>query len=332
MIEQVYLHIGLHKTGSTTIQEFLGNNVDRLLELGYLYPTHNLPRHHQLVTSITSGKPTKGRMTWDWVWKVANKSEARNLILSSEAFEKFNSDDQFQVLKRKLNGIPTKVIIYVREQTARIESIYTQLLKSGKEHRQLADVLADEKDRARILENNNLLRRFQIWNQHFDVSDIAIRPVEKSQIADLTHDILYQCNINDFSKFSTVQAMNTKPSLNQLKILYRLNNFLNKNQGSQSRQEKLKNFTKLKGHLKHFHQNNPNKESFRLMPYELAMDIREHFMESNQALAKFYPNLPATLFQDEITKYTHVNLDSPVDNSEEIVELLIHFMATDLVR
>jgi len=42
MIEAIYLHIGPHKTGSTTIQELLGKNANILKAYGYLYPSFKI--------------------------------------------------------------------------------------------------------------------------------------------------------------------------------------------------------------------------------------------------------------------------------------------------
>ena len=38
MFETLYLHIGIEKTGTTSIQKSLDQNRDSLLELGYYYP------------------------------------------------------------------------------------------------------------------------------------------------------------------------------------------------------------------------------------------------------------------------------------------------------
>ncbi len=56
----VYLHIGIPKTGTTSIQSFLFNNRDQLLEAGILYPLTRRSEqcltgaygHHKLSDSI----------------------------------------------------------------------------------------------------------------------------------------------------------------------------------------------------------------------------------------------------------------------------------------
>jgi len=54
-MKTVYLHIGLHKTGTSTIQFFLANNREKLAELGYLYPFKQVA-HHNLAYLIGDKK------------------------------------------------------------------------------------------------------------------------------------------------------------------------------------------------------------------------------------------------------------------------------------
>jgi hypothetical protein len=38
MIKKIFVHIGVHKTGSTSIQQMLGRNREILIKHGFLYP------------------------------------------------------------------------------------------------------------------------------------------------------------------------------------------------------------------------------------------------------------------------------------------------------
>ena len=45
MIKYIFLHIGLHKTGSSSIQKSLAGSAGFLERIGYLYPVFRTGRH-----------------------------------------------------------------------------------------------------------------------------------------------------------------------------------------------------------------------------------------------------------------------------------------------
>lgn len=54
--EVAYIHIGLHKTGTSTIQKFLFDHRSSLAECGYLYPSIN-KNHGGDLYSLFSSSP-----------------------------------------------------------------------------------------------------------------------------------------------------------------------------------------------------------------------------------------------------------------------------------
>lgn len=87
---KLYIHVGPHKTGTTTIQRGLVSNKAALQDMGYHFPDvcFNYNGHHNLVNDLTGSDDFK-----DWLGGLPEIAEyARSyddhMILSSEAFDK----------------------------------------------------------------------------------------------------------------------------------------------------------------------------------------------------------------------------------------------------
>jgi hypothetical protein len=127
----VYLHIGLHKTGTSSIQAFLKKNKPALHRLGYLYPKAGWTAggHHNLAYELLGKKRfshTAGRLA-DLAPEIEREP---NAILSSEEFE-FLELAEVRRLREALGGREAKVIVYLRRQDALIASTYAQQVKMG---------------------------------------------------------------------------------------------------------------------------------------------------------------------------------------------------------
>ncbi|NES69225.1 MAG: hypothetical protein F6K24_30340, partial [Okeania sp. SIO2D1] len=136
----IYLHIGLNKAGSTSLQHFLANNRDIFLSHGYLYPItgtlNNHRNHHNLAWCFpnkfqnynSNYNPKLG--TWDDLFEEINHSVADKIIISSEFFNTFD-ELKISQLKLKLNKFNIKIIVYIRRQDLRIKSMYKQGVKGN---------------------------------------------------------------------------------------------------------------------------------------------------------------------------------------------------------
>jgi hypothetical protein len=86
----VYLHIGTHKTGTSSIQNFLLNNQEYLRERGFLYPTAGRPKifsdgHHNLFWALSNHKnydPNVG--AWEELISEIDSSQFQKIIVTSE--------------------------------------------------------------------------------------------------------------------------------------------------------------------------------------------------------------------------------------------------------
>ncbi len=148
---KLYLHIGMPKTGTTYIQNFLRLNNEVLKSEGYVYPDFGVRfdaigvnrNGHFLVSAIKdeNGKRLKEKeleIENECFDKLFNLFEAfPNVILSEESI--WNSGERkrgkkfWNNLKSKLDsrGIELKVIVYLRRQDLFIQSFWAQHVKGS---------------------------------------------------------------------------------------------------------------------------------------------------------------------------------------------------------
>jgi hypothetical protein len=134
--KRIFLHCGLHKTGTTSLQRFLHSNRSLLTDSGYAYPKSGLfsYAHHNLAWELVDDErfsASRGNIA-ELLREISCTHQ--HVILSSEdfegciagtaAFHNFTND-----LKR-LNLRPI-VIVYLRSQDCYASSLYFQLLQHG---------------------------------------------------------------------------------------------------------------------------------------------------------------------------------------------------------
>jgi hypothetical protein len=138
-MRKCFLHVGTHKTATTSVQHFLDSHPQELARSGYLYPQVGRPEearagHHNIAWEISGDRrfrPNCGDGE-ALIREIADTD--RNIIISSEGFEcsvhhaeKFG---QFIATIQKL-GIRMSVIVYLRNQIDYAESLYCKLLQFG---------------------------------------------------------------------------------------------------------------------------------------------------------------------------------------------------------
>lgn len=132
------LHIGTHKTGTTSIQAVLSSHRHQLARRGYLYPVTGIPAstfgHHNVAWQI-AGDPRFGVETGTLEDLLAEiKGSAQHVVLSSEDFEgAATRPDVFAAFVRMLQqrGLDVSLVVYLREQPGYAVSLYLELLKHG---------------------------------------------------------------------------------------------------------------------------------------------------------------------------------------------------------
>lgn len=155
-MKTVYLHTGLHKTGTTSIQRALCILQNDLRTLGVQYPQTGIPRignsprndftntlngHHLLAWSIVDRtristsllREHADQMTPD-LWELLREelilSDAPSAVLSSEDFEWIDNEGVIQLMNR-LEGFEIIPVMYFRNPLGYMVSMYKELLNTA---------------------------------------------------------------------------------------------------------------------------------------------------------------------------------------------------------
>lgn len=126
MSRTLYLHIGVHRTATTSIQDFLLRNFDTLLARGYLL-AYRKSRHHALMRGIFSGKRPVEAVAQDLLKRMHNKAQPmHSVILTDEAICMQTDLSRLAEFRKHFD---VKVIFSLRRQDAWLESWYFQNVK-----------------------------------------------------------------------------------------------------------------------------------------------------------------------------------------------------------
>src|SRR5262249_33625537 len=134
------LHIGNPKAGSTSLQDFLFHNREKLLGHGILFPVvegENSQSHSALPKSISgmAPGPNRGKLTFAKLEEMIAGSSAHTIVVSSEFFVQAHRypeiAERVRDLARRLD-LGLTVVACVRPQHLWINSSYTQATKSLK--------------------------------------------------------------------------------------------------------------------------------------------------------------------------------------------------------
>lgn len=150
------LHMGLQKTGTSSVQVMLASSAAALEENGYIYPTlpksdghvWNSPFRHNIIAATYSDFPTTfDRLSVDQeleFWS-SLKGEEYTPILSAEEFSR---QKNFTPLYDAMEDFDITAVIYLRRQDKFAESLYNQrnkILVQNADPRVISSDLATEK-------------------------------------------------------------------------------------------------------------------------------------------------------------------------------------------
>lgn len=179
-VNEVVVHIGMKKTGSTAIQNFLQKNSHMLAEHDLIFPgenTHKRKRnesyrnagHGPIIQALSSG--VYGAL--HALREEIARSDAQRVILSSENLF-FASPTVIERLALALQGVKVKVVVYLRRRDQWLESVYGEDISGGN-----GKCTAEFKDycaaSAKQLDYLTLVNR---WSEYFGKEAICIRPYE----------------------------------------------------------------------------------------------------------------------------------------------------------
>ncbi|GGZ65644.1 hypothetical protein [Paraglaciecola chathamensis] len=233
--EKVILHIGLHKTGTTTIQQFLAKNRAELGDLDYVCYTQSghfredgnsyfLVERENWYSSRRSC-----HLDIPLLLENINRSTKKQVMVSSEAFSWCVNQADIEELKVRLLTVSHEVLIlaYVREPVSFAISAYTEGLKYPNSLSVLADYNYP------CLSNHNLRNSFLVehytfgnllpWKKVFH-QDLIVRSLEQDKLLgnNLLVEILEIVGLGKCEKLreNALTYHRENESLNMLQVTY----------------------------------------------------------------------------------------------------------------
>ena len=227
MRKTVYIHIGPHKTGTSSLQHFLFDSSKWLHKHGVLFPTENtkgLKSQHRLAFALRGTRDHRNGDLPILEEELANfhrqveASPAPVVIISSEAFFAFKPA-AIDRLANELTAYDTKIVFYARRQDEAFVSTFAQRVKSPRsEHTApIYDGLAAPDQFARDLDLNKCANN---WAKRFGAANIIMRLY--GEAGDVREDFLTVVGRDDLRSLvreQPLEKVNVSPSLEALEYL-----------------------------------------------------------------------------------------------------------------
>ena len=158
----VYLHIGSHKTATTSLQSIFSVSDDLLEAAGVLFPKsgRKYQAHHplawQLRDEATASTPLDALGDWPALFHEIDASPADVAVVSTEDFEWIQNLDRLEARKQRYE---VKVLFYMSSPETYLESFYNQIVKDfvTRETRTLETYMTEEG--LFFLDNLRILKR-----------------------------------------------------------------------------------------------------------------------------------------------------------------------------
>ncbi|HEX3870733.1 MAG TPA: hypothetical protein VHV77_09870 [Pirellulales bacterium] len=196
MPRKIYLHIGVEKTGTTSLQHALAANRQVLREHGFLYPetagsyshrglplcTADASRTLDLQKSANLCDPTRfseyRREQPALIATEVEQSGCGTIIFSSEhCSSRLRTKDEISALHRMMAplGSQCRIVIYLRRQDELALSAYSTGLKTGRRSK------FSFPNNNKWLEYNRLLG---LWGEVFGAENLVVRIFERTSMVD----------------------------------------------------------------------------------------------------------------------------------------------------
>ncbi len=231
------LHIGFEKTGSTSIQAFLTDNIPRLREQGYFVPrslsrgdgfcnhtrlaayaiadhklTDDLRLHHG-VNCVSQTKSFREETTLRLDQEAEQATGCHTMLLSSEHLSS-RTDEPGEIVRLKalLDGFcdDIKIVAYLRSQAELLPSIYNEAVKAGFHDLDLVpDFDACDERRWVTKRYFDYATILELWSGVFGRDHVMVRLFEPGALlfGDVVQDFLFSIHI-DPSQFKGFQRLN----------------------------------------------------------------------------------------------------------------------------
>ncbi len=229
MSNTLLIHIGMQKTGTTALQNFLLNNNDLLQKYGWCYPilcdeelkpsdVREIQGCGNAYTIYCALISWNSRTEWNAGMDIVLRHlQDENVVISAEEISLEGTDQFITAVKSIYENV--KVVVYLRRQDREIESMYNQVIKSEAECGTFDQfVKSDSKFRYHC---DGYLSKLEAISRIIGKENLIVRVYEKQQLVgnDITTDFLSVLGIStDRNEWKRSQNVNFSMGGNQLEI------------------------------------------------------------------------------------------------------------------
>lgn len=187
-MKRIILHVGRHKSGTTSLQASFWENRDLLATKGILYPESSRREnaHHLFAEALHPRRIREVGLD-----EIDNEEAIQNLIseiesttcetilISSEAFQNCNPYD----IKNIFKNYKVLIVSYLREQVGYLESAYLQEVQATNYSETIEKF---EKERFYV----DYYKFYKSWEREFGTENVVIRLFDKEKLknADVVDD------------------------------------------------------------------------------------------------------------------------------------------------
>lgn len=335
----IYLHIGKSKTGTTTIQQGLKRNIERLLALNYLYPKTGLKGgghfniYHDLQLS-NKFEPSLGsfRELLNEIKVFKSKEADGHVILSSEGFEALDNTTLSNFYKELRQLDEVTVLLVLRRQDKFLLSYWSMLVTRMQTDLAFGDwveiLLAENKisinkeklpiDNSLLLDYDSRIKELEVI---FEGASLRLLAYENLVKEGLFSSFLTCLDIEqeELTKFTPPKSANLSFDSLSLELIRNLNQAFGKKLTNQRREALVECIGTI---AKRKNWKGIITDKLRLCSTSAYQQIVDRYKTSNRNLKENYPAIGDTLdFDAELSKWEPVTLvDIP---QEDLLELSV---------
>lgn len=204
------LHIGMTKTGSTSLQRALSGNRESLRQHGVIYPVTAIGRdrfkykHAGLRKALLRKNPNFVGMPAEWTERLRSETVGAKICV-------FSDEELSQLLDRNIDLetitslVPrerTRVVMYIREPVAHAVSIYQQRMKSRISTQSLLDFAGSFR--------LPILRATERWSSVFGRENVIIRLYGRDGRWDIVSDFADVIGVKREDAFPSLEGRELK--------------------------------------------------------------------------------------------------------------------------
>lgn len=311
-------HIGMSKTGTTSLQRFLYDNNKTLKKYNWSYPGLHTAGYttwkngHKLVWDEGNSE------RWDTIKKELHE---HNVIISDEAYWSYLSNFLEIITTAQEFHDNIKIIVYLRRQDRVVESIYNQWIKGLSEHDSIMNFMNN-----RMPFSNDYLSRLEKISDKIGSENLIVRIYEKEQFegdrkdifSDFIHSLPGIAIKPDWKEFMIPEKENLSLNGNFYEIKKICNSIINNNSEVWNK-EQIREIAKISGRQ---HSKNSYGLSAGYFTKQERIDLLSSQAANNAEIAKKYlKRNDGKLFYDDFLDYP-VYQNQATDFEEDLIRTL----------